>query len=86
MGMSSIVSKYIVSFSEKNIFWLNLLCNRKLIQKCAQIPLGVYSRFSQVQPSLKSILVQHMIWLLKSPFFLLRTFGIFFQIKTGFEN
>ena len=63
----------------KNIFWLNLLCNHKLIQKCAQIPLGVYSRFSQVQPSLKSILVQHMIWLLKSPYFLLRTFGIFFK-------
>ena len=77
MGMSSIVSKYIVSFSEKYI--LSQLCNHKLIQKCAEIPLGVYSRFSQVQPSLKSILVQHMIWLLKSPYFLLRTFGIFFK-------
>ena len=66
-GMFTIVSKYIVSFSK--IFWLNLLYNHKLFANCAIIPLGVCSRFPQVQPSLKSILGQRMICVLKSPYF-----------------
>ena len=59
------------------IFWkkiLTLILTQPIMQsltysKLCWNTLGRLLEVSQVQPSLKSILVQHMIWILKSPFF-----------------
>ena len=53
---------------------LTLILTQPIMQSLAYSKLcwntlGRLLEVSQVQPSLKSILVQHMIWVLKSPFF-----------------